>query len=180
MNIEPEPVGGPAASELHALVYDELHAVASALMQGERPGHTLQPTAIVHEVYLRLVDQARLADENPARFRALAAVAIRHFLVDYARRSLAEKRGGGWSRVTLNPELSGPNMAPESLLAVDEALERLRRLDERQARVVELRFYGGLSVEETASELEVSPRTVAGDWSLARAWLGRELNGGAQ
>lgn len=161
--------------EVVAQIYDELRAVAASCMRRERPGHTLQPTAVVHEMYLRLADQAQLRWKGPAHFRAIAVVAIRRFLVDHARRSLADKRGGSWSRITLSPELAESRVRPEKLLAIDEALQRLKDLDERQARVVELRYFGGLSIDETAEALGVAPRTVDGDWSMARSWLRREL-----
>jgi len=161
--------------EVVAQIYDELRAVAAICMRRERPGHTLQPTAVVHEMYLRLADQAELQWKGPAHFRAIAVVAIRHFLVDHARRALAEKRGGSWSRITLSPELADTCVRPEQLLAIDEALQRLKLLDERQAQVVELRFFGGLSIDETAEALGIAPRTVDGDWSMARSWLRREL-----
>lgn len=176
-HVEPEPEegAGAPASELVELIYDELRSLAAGFMRRERPDHTLQPTAVVHEMYLRLVDQAQVEWRGRVHFRAVAAIAIRRFLVDYARRSLSEKRGAAWSRVTLGPELLEVSAHPERMLAIDEALDRLRRLDERQARVVELRYFGGLSIDETADVLEVSPRTVDGDWSMARSWLRREL-----
>jgi len=169
---EEPPLG---ASELVTLVYDELRSLAASYMRRERPDHTLQPTAVVHEIYLRLIDQARIEWKGRVHFRAIASIAIRRFLVDYARRSLTEKRGIGWQRVALSPELPEASMAPERMLAIDEKLDQLRALDERQARVVELRYFGGLSIDETAAVLEVSPRTVDGDWLIARSWLRREL-----
>lgn len=172
---QPDREPPPEPPELITLVYDELRALAAGFMRGERPGHTLQPTAVVHEMYLRLVHQAQAEWKGRVHFRAVAAIAIRRFLVDYARRSLSEKRGAAWSRVTLDPGLLEVCAAPDRMLAIDEALERLRALDPRQARVVELRFFGGLSIDETAAVLEVSPRTVDGDWSMARSWLRREL-----
>lgn len=166
---------GPEPAELVDRVYDELRAVAAGFMRRERPGHTLQPTALVHEMYLRLADQERVRWQGRVHFRAIASLAIRRFLTDHARRCLAERRGGQWSRITLDGDLTGPESDPSTLLAVDEALERLRQRDERQARVVELRFFGGLTIDEVADELEVSPSTVDGDWRMARAWLRREL-----
>jgi RNA polymerase sigma factor (TIGR02999 family) len=158
-----------------AQVYDELRALAAGFMLRERPGHTLQPTAIVHEMYLRLADQGKLEWDGRLEFRAVAVVMIRNLLIDHARRTLSEKRGGAWSRVTLSLDLLEVTVAPEELLAIHEALERLQDLDERQARVVELRFFGGLSIDETAEVLGISPRTVDGDWNMARSWLSREL-----
>jgi len=176
-----EPSLPQQPAELVALIYDELRSLAASFMRRERPGHTLQPTAVVHEMYLRLVDQAQVEWNGRAHFRAVAATAIRRFLVDYARRSLCEKRGGAWSRVTLSPDLVESCVEPASMLAIDVALERLRELDQRQARVVELRYFGGLSIDETAEVLGISPRSVDGDWSMARSWLRRELEreGGA-
>jgi len=166
---------GPAASELVTAVYDELRAVATGFMRRERPDHTLQPTALVHEMYLRLSEQDRVRWNGRVHFRAVASLAIRRFLADHARRSLSERRGAHWSRVTLSDAWAGRESDPNVLLAVDGALERLRARDERQASVVELRFFGGLSIDETAEVLGVSSGTIDGDWRMARAWLRREL-----
>lgn len=167
--------GDPA--ELVTQVYAELRAVAAGFMRRERPGHTLQPTALVHEMYLRLAEQERVRWNGPVHFRAVASLAIRRFLTDHARRCMAEQRGANWSRITLDENRVGFAPDPATLLAVDEALERLRERDERQARVVELRFFGGLTIDEAAEVLDVSPSTVDGDWRMARAWLRRELEG---
>jgi len=164
-----------AAARLLPHVYDELRDQAERLFRGRQAGHTLQPTALVHEAYLRLVDQARADWKSRAHFIAVAAKAMRQILVDHYRSRKAQKRGGGLRRVTL----SGVDVAtppPEvDLLALEEALTRLSGFDERQARVVELRFFGGLSVEEVAEVLGVSKTTVEGEWRSARAWLAREL-----
>jgi RNA polymerase sigma-70 factor, ECF subfamily len=165
----------PDTSELVASIYDELRVLAASFMRRERSNHTLQPTAVVHEIYMRLAEDRQVEWTGVDHFRAIAAVAIRHYLVDHARRSMAAKRGGAWSRVTLCPEMMELAVTPEYLLILDQALERLRDLDPRQARVVELRYFGGLSIDETAEALGVSSRTIDGDWSMARSWLRREL-----
>jgi RNA polymerase sigma-70 factor (ECF subfamily) len=169
--------GDPAAGEkLLPVVYAELHRRATAAMRRENEGHTLQPTALVHEAYMRLVDQHRVAWQNRAQFYGIAAQIMRRILIDHAREHLAEKRGGGARAVTL----SGVEPAADSdgevdVLALHEALERLAVLDARQAKLVELRYFGGLNIEETAEALEVSPATVKREWATARAWLKREL-----
>lgn len=160
-------------------VYDELRSMAARLLHAERPDHTLQPTALVHEAYLRLVDQ-RAGWQDRAHFYAIAAQAMRRILVDYARAHRASKRGGGIAPVSLDEHgdvAPSPGPVLDDLLAVDAALEALQDLDEFGARVVELRYFGGLSVEETARVLGVSPATVKREWSLARAWLYRRLAG---
>jgi len=165
-----------AVSDLMPLVYDELRRIAASHMTRERPNHTLQPTALAHEAYLKLIDQTRAQWKDRAHFLALAAEAIRRILIDHARLHRAAKRGGGGQRLTLNfaGELSEPSTEVD-LVELEEALQRLAELNHRQAKVVELRFFAGLSVEETAEALSVSPRTVKGDWRVARAWLQREL-----
>jgi RNA polymerase sigma factor (TIGR02999 family) len=168
------------ADELLPAIYAELRRVAARAMRGERRGHTLQPTAVVHEVYLRMAGERGRDWGDPEHFRAVASVAIRHFLTDHARRALTERRGGRALQVALEGEATGTvGLSALELLELDEALERLRALDERQARVVELRYFGGLSVDETAQHLGTSARTVDGDWRMARAWLLRELGGGS-
>lgn len=165
-----------AADALLPLVYDELRSLAAAHMRHERAGHTLQPTALAHEVYLRLIDQSEVDWQGRAHFMGVAAQMIRRILVDHARRKNAEKHGGG--RITLlHPDHADDHKDSMTLdlLALEEALDKLKRLSEREMRVVELRFFGGLSVEESAHVLEVSARTVKGDWAHARAWLRREL-----
>jgi RNA polymerase sigma factor (TIGR02999 family) len=166
-----------ASRRLFELVYDELRRLAAALMRRERPDHTLQPTAVVHEAFLKLVGPARIEWKDRAHFMGIAARAMRQILVDHARRHRADKRGGGLQRVTLTAEEPvSPHDAVE-ILELHDVLERFARLDERAAQVVELRVFGGLSVQETAHLLAVSPRTVDGDWAVARMWLSRELRG---
>jgi len=158
-----------------ALLYDELHALAAAQLARERKNHTLQATALVHEAWLRLVDQRELDWRNRSQFFALAAQAIRRVLVDHERARSAGKRGGRQERITLHEDAAITSAPTIDLLALDEALEKLALLDARQSRVVELRYFAGLSVEEVAQLLDVSARTVAGDWHMARAFLRREL-----
>lgn len=170
-----------AAEELLPLVYDELRALAAAHFRREQAGHTLQPTALVHEVYLKLVDQTKAQWKDRAHFFAVAAEAIRRVLIDHARKRRALKRQLPGQRVTIQADLDAAGADGVDLVALDDTLKRLAELNERQSRVVELRFFGGLSVEETAAVLGVSENTVKGDWRLARAWLERELSaeGGA-
>jgi len=171
--------GDPAALDyVLPIVYAELRRVADRHLGQERGGHTLSPTALVHEVYLRLAGGTEASFEGRAHFFGVAARAMRQVLVDHARRRRASKRGGAWDRVTLYTDVTPAGTpAPQEfeLLDVHDALDRLVALDERTARVVELRFFGGLTLEETAEVLGVSRRTAADDWSLARAWLAREL-----
>jgi RNA polymerase sigma factor (TIGR02999 family) len=166
-----------AADRLMPKVYDELRALAERFMQQERPSHTLQATAVVHEAYMRLIDQSRVDWKNRAHFFAVAAEMIRRVLVDYARRRGAAKRGGDARKVALT-DGAGIDDASEhvDVLDLDDALQELERLNDRHRRVVELRFFGGLSVEETAHVLDVSPQTVRADWRMARAWLKHRLN----
>jgi len=164
-----------AAARLLPLVYNELRALAARFMRREKPDHTLQPTALVHEAYVRLVDESRVDWRGKTHFFALAARQMRRVLIDSARSHQAQKRGGGLGRVTLDEALL-PSAGPSfDVFALDEALQRLADLSSRQAQVVELRFFGGLSVEETAQFLGVSAPTVKNDWRAARAWLLREL-----
>lgn len=167
-----------AGDRLYRLVYDELRGVAARRLASERPDHTLTPTALVHEAYVRLVDQASVEWRGRAHFFAIAARMMRRILVDHARRRQTERRGGGDVHVTWT-EGAGAEREERihDLLALHEALERLASLDERQASVVELRFFGGLDVKETAHALEVSPSTVKRDWAFAQAWLTSELGG---
>jgi RNA polymerase sigma factor (TIGR02999 family) len=162
------------------LVYDELRRRAAFYMSRERSGHTLQPTALVHEAYLKLVDQSRVNWRGRTHFFAIGAGAMRRILIDYARGHGREKRGGDWQRVTLSEPLqskeSGLDM--DELLMLEEALEKLARIDQREAKIVELRFFAGLKVNEVAEVLGVSKRTVEDDWVHARAWLNRELSQG--
>jgi RNA polymerase sigma factor (TIGR02999 family) len=160
---------------LMPLMYDELHRLARRHLARERPGHTLQPTGLVHEAYLRLVDDTRVSARGRAYFFGAAGRAMRHVLVDHARRRKAAKRGGSRDAVTLEEEHASVDAFADHILELDAALERLSAEGERAARVVECRFFGGLSVAETAAALAVSERTVQYDWKFARAWLYREL-----
>ncbi len=160
-----------AASQLMPLVYDELRRIASFYMRGERKGHTLNTTALVHEAYLRLVDNERIGYQNRAHFYALAAQAMRRVLVDWARRRQAAKRGGGQAKIELEKGAAVTEEQSEEILALDEALARLEQFDERQSKIVELRFFGGLTIAEVAQTLQISPATVKREWSMARAWL---------
>lgn len=168
-----------ALEKLAPLVYEELRRLARRYMAGERAGHTLQTTALVNEAYLRLIDGSQVRWQNRAHFFAVSAQSMRRILVDFARAKRNLKRGGGAEQVSLDEALVVSPERGADLLALDEALERLAALNPRQGRVVELRYFGGLSEEEVAEVLRVSPRTVRSDWSLARAWLYRELGPGS-
>lgn len=166
-----------AANRLMPMVYDELRTLAAHYLHQERPNHTLQPTALVHEAYLRLIQQTRSDWQSKAHFAAMASEMIRRILVDHARGKTRQKRGGPlpgtletWRRIPLDDQLAADGPAVD-LLDVDQALEELGRLNDRQRRIVELRYFGGLSIPETAHVLEVSETTVKADWTLARAWL---------
>jgi RNA polymerase sigma-70 factor, ECF subfamily len=165
-----------AADKLLPLVYDELRRIARWHMGGERRGHVLQATALVNEAYMRLVDIRRVAWQDRAHFFAMAATVMRRVLVDVARAQHNQKRGGDLQRVTFHQELAVTAESPEGLIAIDDALAVFAREYERKARVVELRFFAGLSVEETAEVLHVSPETVMRDWKFAKNWLLRELS----
>jgi len=165
-----------AADQLFAVVYDELRRLAGACMRRERVDHTLQPTALVHEVWLRLVEQRDWNLENRAHFFGMAAQVMRRILVDHARAAKAEKRGGDQVIVSLENALAVAVEYPAQLLDVHRALERLGELDQRRARIAEMRFFGGLSVDEIAEITGVGPRTVDRQWRAARAWLSRELS----
>ena len=158
------------------IVYDELHRLARRYMAGEQPGQTLQTTALVHEVYLRLVDVKNVNWQDRAHFYALCARLMRRILIDFARSRTYQKRGGGAAHVELDEAATVSAVVGDELLAVDHALEQLAALDSRKGQVVELRFFGGLTIEETALALRVSPETVMRDWRLAKAWLTRELS----
>jgi RNA polymerase sigma factor (TIGR02999 family) len=172
-----------ALDEVFDLLYDEIQGLAQRQRRRWGGNHTLDTTALVHEAYLKLVGQDPLDVESRAHFCALAARAIRHILCNYARLQRTQKRGGGLERVTLDDrDPPAPSAGPvgeqaELLAALDHALERLEDLDSRQANVVECRFFGGMTVQETATALGVSPRTVKRDWAIAQAWLHRELEG---
>jgi RNA polymerase sigma factor (TIGR02999 family) len=157
------------------VVSDCLHQLAEQALRGERRGHTLQPTALVHEAWLRLNSGEPAQYNDQTHFQAVAARALREVLVDHARRRAAAKRGGAWTRVTLSQAVSEAPDDGVDVLALEEALVRLAADDARAARVVELRFFGGLSIPEVAGALQVSPRTIDSDWQFARAWLMREL-----
>jgi len=170
--------GEPTALEkLVPLVYQELQRMARRYMAQERPGHTLQTTALVHEAYVRLVDSAQTSYESRAEFFAVCAQVMRHILVDWARSRQALKRGGQVAPLELDEALAVGEEPGRDLVALDDALRALTAQDPRKGQVVELRFFGGLSVEETAAVLKVSPETVMRDWKLAKSWLRRELRG---
>lgn len=165
-----------ALDRLAPLVYQELHRIARSYMARERTDHTLQTTALVNEAYVRLVDARQVTWQDRAHFFAVCARAMRRILVDHARSRGYQKRGGGKVRVQFDDAFGMALSADSNLLNLDEALDRLSSLDPRKGKVVEMRFFGGLSVEETAEALSVSPETVMRDWKLARAWLYRELS----
>jgi RNA polymerase sigma factor (TIGR02999 family) len=167
-----------ALATLIPLVYDELRRLAARYLRQERPGQTLQATALVHDVYLRLLRDSHLSWQNRAHFFGIAARSMRQILIERARARRAAKRGGDQVRVTLDPELLATAPGSIDLEALDDALTRLGALDPDLARVVEVRFFGGLSIEETAEALSVSPATVKRRWTLAKAWLAREIGGG--
>lgn len=169
-----------ALDELLPIVYDELRRLADSYLSRERPDHTLQPTALVHEAYLRLVDQREVNWQNRAQFFGLAAEMMRRILVNHARDRRAAKRGGGARRLSLDEAVSFFEQRDVELVALDEALNRLAALDPQQGRIVELRFFGGLSIEETAEVLAVSPATVKRDWRMAKAWLHRAMTAGTE
>ena len=165
-----------ALARLIPLVYAELRALASRFLRAERTGHTLQPTALVHEAYLRLVEQDHADWKDRAHFLAVAAQLMRRILVDYARGRATAKRGGVAVRIEIEGlELEGERLQVEEILGVDQALDRLAVLDPQQSRVVELRYFAGLTIEETAEAVGTSPRTVKRDWAMACAWLRSEL-----
>jgi len=164
-----------AKDALVPVVYDELRRVARRCLIGQRPDHTLQSTALVHEVYLRLVSQESVRFENRIHFFAFAAQLMRRILVDHARKKGAEKRGGGRVTMTLNEQLTPTPPRELDVIALDDALNELSRMNPQHSRIVEMRFFAGLSIEEAARALGVSPATVKRDWSVARAWLYREL-----
>jgi len=169
--------GDQAALErLVPLVSAELHRVAKRYMARERPGHTLQTTALINEAYLRLIDGARVDWQNRTHFFAVSAQVMRRILVDFARSHQNLKRGGNSRQITFDEVMAVPSEPDANLVAIDQALTALTALDPRQGQVVELRFFGGLSLEETATAMKISVATVRREWTLARAWLRRELN----
>lgn len=161
------------------LVYDELHRIAARYMRGERTGHTLQTSALVNEAYLRLADYKQMQWQDRAHFFAVAAQAMRRILIDLARARKNLKRGAAAQRVSLNEAVLVTSGSGADLIAIDEALEQLAKLNQRQARVVELRYFGGLTEEEVAHVLGIAARTVRSDWKLARAWLYKTLTNGS-
>jgi RNA polymerase sigma factor (TIGR02999 family) len=166
---------GQALDRLMPLVHDALHQLAHQRMSRERPGHPLQTTALVNEAYLRLVDASRVRWQNRAHFFAVSAQLMRHILVDVARARRKLKRGGDVIQVSWDEALAVSSAPSADVIALDDAIKTMAAFDERKSRIVELRFFGGLSVEETAEVLQLSPRTVMRDWGLAKAWLLREL-----
>jgi RNA polymerase sigma factor (TIGR02999 family) len=164
-----------ALAQLIPIVHNELHRIARACMAGERGGHTLQATALVNEAYLRLVHTQDVNWQNRAHFLSMAARLMRRILVDFARSKQYVKRGGGEVSVSLAPDAVLSAEPGRDLVALDDALEALAKVDERKCRVIEMRFFGGLSVKDTAEALHVSPETVMRDWKLAKAWLLRQL-----
>lgn len=164
-----------ALNQLLPLVYNELHSLAARQLRRERSGHTLQCTGLVHEVYLKLIDQQRVQWHDRNHFFAVASQTIRRILVSYARAHKASKRGGGETHLLFDENIALPGRRDANLLELDDALDALSKNDPQQGRIVELRFFGGLSIEETASVLNISPATVKRDWTVAKAWLYREL-----
>ena len=169
-----------AADRLMPLVYDHLRSMAATYLRRESPGHTLQPTALVNEAYLKLVDQRNVDWRGKTHFFAVSAEIMRRILVDYARSKKRQKRGGDFERIKLHTDLQISRDRDDDLLAVDEAIDKLAKKDSRQAKIVELRFFGGLTVAEVAEVLGISKRTVEAEWTVIRAWLRRELSDGAE
>jgi RNA polymerase sigma factor (TIGR02999 family) len=166
-----------ALERLLPLIYRSLQKIAHVHLNRERSGHTLQTTALVHEAYLKLVDQTSVDWKNRSHFFAIASQAMRRILIDYARKQIAEKRGGNEEKISLD-EIDITQISPDqNLLNLDEALKDLENIDPHQSRIIELRYFGGLTVEETAEVLQTSARTVAREWAMARAWLFRKLTG---
>lgn len=166
-----------ALDQILPIVYEELRKQAARYLRRERVGHTLQTTALIHEAYIRLVDQKNVRWQNRAHFFGISAQLMRRILVDHARAKGRAKRGGSDIRVSLDDKNLIAKAADLDIIAVDEALERLAQIDEQQSKIVELRFFSGLTVEETAEVLKISPATVKRDWSMAKAWLHREISG---
>src|SRR5689334_13443272 len=164
-----------ALEQLIPAVYQELRHMAERYLRSENPGHTLQPTALVHEAYLRLIDQTQVTWQNRAHFFGVAAQMMRRILVDHARTKHRTKRGGSERTISLEEVLDIGSGKTADLVALDEALKSLADIDQRKSQVVEMRFFGGMSVDETAAALDVSPQTVMRDWRLAKAWLYKEL-----
>lgn len=165
-----------ALNKLMPMVYDELRRIASAYLRREREGHTLQTAALVNEVYLRLVDQTHAGWKNRAQFFGVAAQIMRRILVDHAREHRAAKRGSGETKLALDEAINIVGKQDVDVLALDDALQELARFDPRQSRIVELRYFGGLEIDETAEALDISPATVKREWNSARAWLFNQLS----
>lgn len=167
-----------ALDRLLPLVYEELRRLARSFLSHERPDHTLQTTALVHEAYLKLIDQRSVSWENRAQFFAISAQAMRRILLDNARRHTAAKRGSGGQKISLDDVATmSTDGANESLIALDLALQKLETMDAEQSRIVELRYFGGLTIDETAEVLKISPSSVQREWIIARAWLYKEITG---
>jgi RNA polymerase sigma factor (TIGR02999 family) len=166
-----------ALEQLIPAVYQELRSMAERYLRSESQGHTLQPTALVHEAYLRLIDQTQVEWQNRAHFFGVAAQMMRRILVDHAKAKHRDKRGGDAVKLTLDEALNYGHERAAELVALDDALQTLAAFDERKSRVVELRYFGGLSVAETAHVLDLSPQTVMRDWNMAKAWLHQQLAG---
>jgi RNA polymerase sigma factor (TIGR02999 family) len=171
-----EPGDREATEQLFVDVYGELRAIATGYLRRERKDHTLRPTALVHEVYLKLVDQTRVAWRGQAHFLAIAAQAMRRILVDHARRRAATKRGGNRHRIALDDNVAIESNRDEDVLELDAALTKLTKLDQRQAHMIELRFFGGLNIAEVAKVTGISKRSAEREWTMVRAWLRRELS----
>ncbi len=169
-----------AREALIPLVYDELRRLARRYLRQERPDHSLESAELVHEAYLRLVRQETPQWQNRAHFFGVAAQLMRHILVDHARKHLAAKHGAGEPRLTLDPEIALPQNREVDLVALDDALTKLASLDPPQSRIIELRFFGGLSIQDTSVVLGISPATVKREWATARAWLHREMKKGSR
>lgn len=165
-----------ALNRLMPLVYNELHRIAARYLHSERSGHTLQTTALVHEAYLRLIDETRIEWQGRAHFFGIAATVIRNILVDHARTQKTLKRGGGIHKLSLDEAFAVPIANAPDILAVHDALQALTKIDAQQGQIVELRFFAGLTIEETAEVLQISPSTVKRDWILAKTWIYRELS----
>lgn len=168
-----------AADELLQSVYEEIREMAANALRRERSGHTLQATALVHEAYLKLVDQTRVDWQGATHFKAVAAKAMSRVLIDHARRKNREKRGGNWRKVTLHDAFALAKTNDLDMICLHEAMEKMRKLDNRQHQVVELRLFGGLTSDEAAKILHISSRTVDRDWKMGQVWLRREMNEGA-
>jgi RNA polymerase sigma factor (TIGR02999 family) len=166
-----------ALEQLMPMIYRSLQKIARNHLNRERSSHTLQTTALVHEAYLKMIDQNSVDWKNRSHFFAIASQAMRRILLDYARKRISEKRGGDGEKISLD-EIDVASVSPnQNLLALDEALKELEKIDSQQSRIIELRYFGGLTVEETAEVLQISPRTVAREWAMARAWLLKYLTG---